>query len=109
MFFAGRPADVLSFHGADWLERSEREIEELPETALEKIGIRQGQTVADVGAMLTPRNLKLWTVPLARYRSRPAPCLPGNDCVVNATLIPDLTLITAGSHQRRFLATPEHE
>lgn len=47
----GRPiANVMSVSGADWLERSEREIEELPETALEKIGIRKGQTVADVGA-----------------------------------------------------------
>src|SRR4051794_33156327 len=47
----GRPiANVMSVSGADWLERSEREIEELPETALEKIGIRNGQTVADVGA-----------------------------------------------------------
>ena len=47
----GRPiANVMSVSGADWLERSEREIEELPETALEKIGIRRGQTVADVGA-----------------------------------------------------------
>jgi ubiquinone/menaquinone biosynthesis C-methylase UbiE len=36
--------------GADWLERSEREIEELPETALDKIGIKEGMTVADVGA-----------------------------------------------------------
>lgn len=36
--------------GADWLERSEREIEEMPETALDKIGIREGMTVADVGA-----------------------------------------------------------
>jgi len=43
-------ASVMSVSGADWLERSEREIEELPETALEKIGIRNGQTVADVGA-----------------------------------------------------------
>lgn len=36
--------------GADWLERSERELEELPETALDKIGIKPGMTVADVGA-----------------------------------------------------------
>jgi ubiquinone/menaquinone biosynthesis C-methylase UbiE len=43
-------ANVMSVSGADWLERSQREIEELPETALEKIGIREGQTVADVGA-----------------------------------------------------------
>ncbi|MBC8168045.1 MAG: class I SAM-dependent methyltransferase [Bryobacteraceae bacterium] len=41
---------VMGVSGADWLERSEREIEELPETALDKIGIRKGMTVADVGA-----------------------------------------------------------
>lgn len=41
---------VMGVSGAEWLERSEREIEELPETALDKIGIRSGMTVADVGA-----------------------------------------------------------
>ncbi|MGH9629822.1 MAG: class I SAM-dependent methyltransferase [Bryobacteraceae bacterium] len=47
----GRPiAPVMSMSGADWLERSEREIEELPETALDKIGIHPGMQVADVGA-----------------------------------------------------------
>src|ERR687895_2260673 len=45
-----RIAGVMGIGGADWLERSEREIEELPETALDKIGIREGMTVADVGA-----------------------------------------------------------
>jgi ubiquinone/menaquinone biosynthesis C-methylase UbiE len=45
-----RIANVMGVGGADWLERSEREIEEMPETALDKIGIRQGMTVADVGA-----------------------------------------------------------
>jgi SAM-dependent methyltransferase len=45
-----RIAGVMGVGGADWLERSEREIEEMPETALDKIGIRQGMTVADVGA-----------------------------------------------------------
>lgn len=45
-----RIAGVMGIGGADWLERSEREIEELPETALDKIGIRSGMTVADVGA-----------------------------------------------------------
>jgi len=36
--------------GADWLERSEREIEELPETAVDRLGLHPGMTVADVGA-----------------------------------------------------------
>ena len=40
----------MGIGGAEWLERSEREIEELPETALDKIGIRPGMVVADVGA-----------------------------------------------------------
>src|SRR3954452_13808010 len=41
---------VMGVSGADWLERSEREIEELPETALDKIGVKPGMIVADVGA-----------------------------------------------------------
>jgi ubiquinone/menaquinone biosynthesis C-methylase UbiE len=40
----------MSVAGADWLERSEREMEELPEAALNAIGIKPGMTVADVGA-----------------------------------------------------------
>jgi ubiquinone/menaquinone biosynthesis C-methylase UbiE len=45
-----RIASVMGIGGADWLERSEREIEELPETALDKIGLKPGMIVADVGA-----------------------------------------------------------
>lgn len=45
-----RIANIMGIGGADWLERSEREIEELPETALDKIGIKPGMVVADVGA-----------------------------------------------------------
>jgi SAM-dependent methyltransferase len=45
-----RIASVMGMGGAEWLERSEREIEELPETALDKIGLKTGMTVADVGA-----------------------------------------------------------
>ena len=45
-----RIAGVMGVGGADWLERNERELEELPETALDKIGFRPGMTVADVGA-----------------------------------------------------------
>lgn len=43
-------ASVMGWGGADWLERSEREIEELPETAIDTIGVKPGMTVADVGA-----------------------------------------------------------
>jgi SAM-dependent methyltransferase len=56
-----RIASVMGVGGADWLERSEREIEELPETALDKIGIREGMTVADVGA-----GVGYFTIRLAR-------------------------------------------
>jgi ubiquinone/menaquinone biosynthesis C-methylase UbiE len=45
-----RFAGVMGYQGADWLERSEREIEEEPEKALDAIGIAPGATVADVGA-----------------------------------------------------------
>lgn len=45
-----RIGSVMGVGGADWLERSEREMEELPETALDRIGVRPGMTVADVGA-----------------------------------------------------------
>jgi SAM-dependent methyltransferase len=45
-----RIAGVMGVGGAGWLDRSERELEELPETALDKIGIRPGMAVADVGA-----------------------------------------------------------
>jgi ubiquinone/menaquinone biosynthesis C-methylase UbiE len=45
-----RIGSIMGPGGAEWLERSEREIEELPEEALDRIGIRSGMTVADVGA-----------------------------------------------------------
>lgn len=43
-------APVMGVGGVEWLERSEREIEELPENALDAIGVRPGMVVADVGA-----------------------------------------------------------
>lgn len=43
-------AGPMSFEGAPWLDRSEREREESPEQALRIIGIAPGSTVADVGA-----------------------------------------------------------
>lgn len=44
-----RIAGIMGMGGADWLERSERELEEMPETAVDKIGLKTGMTVADVG------------------------------------------------------------
>ncbi len=47
----GRPiAQVMGVGGADWLERSEREMEEAPDVALDALHIRRGSTVADIGA-----------------------------------------------------------
>jgi 2-polyprenyl-3-methyl-5-hydroxy-6-metoxy-1,4-benzoquinol methylase len=47
----GRPiAPVMGVSGAEWLERAQRDLEEMPEAALDAIGIQKGMTVADVGA-----------------------------------------------------------
>ncbi|MGH9720004.1 MAG: class I SAM-dependent methyltransferase [Bryobacteraceae bacterium] len=43
-------AHVMGMGGADWLVRSEREMEEAPDKALDAIGVREGETVADIGA-----------------------------------------------------------
>ena len=43
-------APVMSYEGAAWLERPEREFEEQPSKAIKALGIRPGQVVADVGA-----------------------------------------------------------
>jgi ubiquinone/menaquinone biosynthesis C-methylase UbiE len=43
-------APVMGVSGAEWLERAQRDIEEMPEAALDAIGIQKGMTVADVGA-----------------------------------------------------------
>ena len=43
-------APVMGMGGADWLERPEREWEESPEQMLDALELKQGQTVADVGA-----------------------------------------------------------
>ena len=45
-----RFAPVMGAGGAAWLDRSEREMEEAPERALDALAIRTGATVADVGA-----------------------------------------------------------
>ncbi len=43
-------ATPMSYQGADWLERDDRETTEKPEHVLDVLGIREGQTIADVGA-----------------------------------------------------------
>jgi len=44
------PATVMSFQGADWLERPQRVREERPEQVLSVMGLQRGDIVADVGA-----------------------------------------------------------
>src|SRR5436190_9858378 len=45
-----RYAGVMGWQGADWLDREERDIEEEPDTAINALDLKQGQTVADIGA-----------------------------------------------------------
>lgn len=45
-----RIAGVMGAQGATWLDRPEREREEAPQKAIAALGIRPGQTVADIGA-----------------------------------------------------------
>ena len=45
-----RYAAVMGYQGADWLERSERDLEEEPDRALDALPLKQGAIVADVGA-----------------------------------------------------------
>ena len=43
-------AQVMSWHGADWLERPERSKEERPDLVLQALDLKPGMTVADIGA-----------------------------------------------------------
>jgi protein-L-isoaspartate O-methyltransferase len=43
-------APMMSYEGAAWLERPERESEEQPSAAIKALGIKPGMIVADVGA-----------------------------------------------------------
>jgi ubiquinone/menaquinone biosynthesis C-methylase UbiE len=43
-------AQVMSYHGAGWLERAEREKEERPSKLLEALKLKPGDVVADLGA-----------------------------------------------------------
>jgi precorrin-6B methylase 2 len=50
-FYMGREiARVMTFHGAPWLERPEREEEERLSTLVECLSIKPGEVVADIGA-----------------------------------------------------------
>ncbi|MEO7728696.1 MAG: class I SAM-dependent methyltransferase [Burkholderiales bacterium] len=49
--FQGREiAHVMSYHGAQWLERTERVDEEKPARVLAALELKPGMTVADIGA-----------------------------------------------------------
>ncbi len=43
-------AAPMSYQGADWLDRGDRETTEQPEHVLDVLGVKPGMTVADVGA-----------------------------------------------------------
>jgi ubiquinone/menaquinone biosynthesis C-methylase UbiE len=43
-------ATPMSYQGADWLERPDRETTEQPEHVLDVLGLKEGMNVADVGA-----------------------------------------------------------
>ena len=50
-WYMGREiAYVMGFQGIDWLERSEREIEEDVSTLIKNIKIKTNETIADIGA-----------------------------------------------------------
>lgn len=59
-FFFGREiAHFMTYHGADWLVRADREETEQPEDLLDALGIEPGDTVADVGAGVGYFSLRL--------------------------------------------------
>jgi predicted methyltransferase len=45
-----RFAETMGVAGADWLDRSERDLEENPDRAIDVLKLEKGSTVADVGA-----------------------------------------------------------
>jgi len=44
-----RPANVMTFHGAAWLEREDREAEQRPAEVVRAMGLKDGDVVADLG------------------------------------------------------------
>ena len=50
-FYLGREiAPIMGHLGASWLERPEREAEEKPSVLIRELGLKPGDTVADIGA-----------------------------------------------------------
>ncbi len=43
------PAEFMSFRGAQWLERAERELEERPDQVIDVMALEPGDVVADIG------------------------------------------------------------
>ena len=43
-------AGVMSYQGADWLDRAERDDEEAPDDAIKALALKPGDVVADIGA-----------------------------------------------------------
>ncbi len=60
LVYMGREvADVMTFHGADWLVRDTREAEEQPEQMLDSLKLKPGDVVADVGAGVGYTSIKI--------------------------------------------------
>jgi predicted methyltransferase len=45
-----RPAAVMSWRGADWLERADRDEEQRPDQVIRTMGLEDGDVVADIGS-----------------------------------------------------------
>src|SRR5215510_4051735 len=44
-----KPATIMSFHGASWLEREDRESEQRPGEVFRAMKLKKGDVVADLG------------------------------------------------------------
>lgn len=44
-----KPANVMTFHGAAWLEREDREAEQRPAEVMRAMGLKGGEVVVDLG------------------------------------------------------------
>jgi ubiquinone/menaquinone biosynthesis C-methylase UbiE len=117
-----RFANVMGWHGAEWLERPERALEEEPDKALDALGALANLTVADVGAGsgyftvrlaarvgatgrvyandLQPEMLKMLAARLARENARNVTLVPGavDDPKLPASSI-DLVLMVDVYHE----------